>query len=817
MPEAKWPTITGLPNAYPYLLVTDSDLLDLERWAITGKPDFDYQAEEGSPKLQTLAALHEQNQDAEGTPLLYGPRGLNHALLSLPEDRTGEWHGRRAWEYVQPFIEKGESCFWTPTLWAEQAGSPRDAYNTRLVLPYVALAYNWAVGWWTREQRRSVRDFLLAGAAFVWPETNPTRQGAWSIDNPHDNFYWGHLYSSTMAVLALYYTEDSVADDADRQYAEKLLRVVEGRWLTQALPWLEAHSAYLLEGTNYGYETWGRILTCLEMLYRCDPAAPEGSLSWRAGTLLVSLAPKVMKVLAHLTAPDLATVAPLGGQTRVPFEAPISEYHLLVARLCREWEPKLSRAWEAAVTPHLQQDQVGWSFYAWQRYLTADPMAHPAESLLRASGSELACFDDKSGLVTVRSHWEEGASQVVYLHPSTIKSAHQDRALGQVHFHAGGQWLLGYGRACHGRVECRESEHNNVPVFWEFEANGDRGPLWGQAEIDEDLEAALHRDDQRRGGGTVFSEGEDSTTRIYQWSTVTTHAYARRKWSDEAGRAVGVTPNEYWKRSCVYVPALDLLIVRDVVKPKLGKGITVELPLTLPRGTVRGGLFVADSVRLTMAGERVHGLVTWAKTVSVNRGGKTHRAPDDRIAFGAKPLQGLHEVQDDPQSPQRGNRLQLQPKLWNKDSEVTFWYAATTATAVELETHLVADSSQGKASDYWSDCNLRGTVRSKVKDTLIVDWRGSDDPVDGKWFNLGPGKVTMGHLLLLGLEPSARYEFRNLGTGTAYPSSKGKIGHVFNVDQHGTALIYDADLRVPPGFKSLPRKNRCWWLRKVAS
>src|SRR5262249_61768105 len=122
-------------------------------------------------------------------------------------------------------------------------------YAVRNVLSDVSIAYDWCYGRLTPTLRSRFRAQLEEWADWVWPETNPSRVGGWSVENPGDNFYHGFMMTWLVG-LAL---------SGDSPKAQAYIDVALKRWNTQARPFMENYQpgGYMLEGTSYGKETPG--------------------------------------------------------------------------------------------------------------------------------------------------------------------------------------------------------------------------------------------------------------------------------------------------------------------------------------------------------------------------------------------------------------------------------------------------------------------------------------------------------------------------------------------------------------------------------
>src|SRR5579883_1617728 len=75
-------------------------------------------------------------------------------------------------------------------------------YNYRTVIPDVSAGLDWCYDKMTTAQHQQVATWLMDRADQIWPETNPAQVGAWAVDDPADNYYYGYLMSWPAALAA---------------------------------------------------------------------------------------------------------------------------------------------------------------------------------------------------------------------------------------------------------------------------------------------------------------------------------------------------------------------------------------------------------------------------------------------------------------------------------------------------------------------------------------------------------------------------------------------------------------------------------------
>lgn len=120
-----------------------------------------------------------------------------------------------------------------------------SAYPYRFNIPLVTMGLDWCYAGLTVAQRRQTASWLMDQADWVWPETNPSRQGAWGLW-PSSNYYWGFMQTGPAALAAL-------EDDTIPGRALRHRQLVLDRWNTEAVPYFagEGKGGAWAEGTNY--------------------------------------------------------------------------------------------------------------------------------------------------------------------------------------------------------------------------------------------------------------------------------------------------------------------------------------------------------------------------------------------------------------------------------------------------------------------------------------------------------------------------------------------------------------------------------------
>ncbi len=167
---------------------------------------------------------------------------MNYALVWL---MTGDAsYAQRAWSLMAQSMQSGL---------AQVTGD--SGYQSRNYFPASAIVYDWCKPWLSPAQKQALRLDMEACADWVFPITNPSRTGAWGVDDPGNNYHAGFM-TTWMTGLALL---------GDSPKAQGYIDEAKRRWSTMVTPYLKGAAAggCWAEGVNYGSATSGFYLDSL--------------------------------------------------------------------------------------------------------------------------------------------------------------------------------------------------------------------------------------------------------------------------------------------------------------------------------------------------------------------------------------------------------------------------------------------------------------------------------------------------------------------------------------------------------------------------
>ncbi len=127
-----------------------------------------------------------------------------------------------------------------------------SGYGVRFNLPLVTMGLDWCYDGLTVTQRQQAAMWLMNRADWTWPQSNPSRAGAWGTVNVKNNYYWGFMMTGPAALAA---AGDDIGVGAisgtDRPAYHRQLALT--KWNNQALPFFsgEGEGGAWSEGTNY--------------------------------------------------------------------------------------------------------------------------------------------------------------------------------------------------------------------------------------------------------------------------------------------------------------------------------------------------------------------------------------------------------------------------------------------------------------------------------------------------------------------------------------------------------------------------------------
>ncbi len=284
--------------------------------------------------------------------------------------------------------------------------TPDRGYPCRSYFPAAALCYDWLYSWMSPAQRTALQADLEANADWVWEETNPSRKGAWAIDNPGSNYYHGFMLT-LMAGLAL---------SGDSPKAQGYIDNAMHRWNTAVVPYLatQARGGYLFEGTNYGVSSLRSMLWYLmaQSTATDSPLLTPVSQGWVGDAC---------SQIINLTTPDLARLYP-GGDQPQNSGRPINDYDRGCMLIAASLNRPAAKWWLDNVFPNPDQQRNN----AWEEALWYPEEMVGGDYTKTWKGYS---FCRGAGLVQSRSDWGPNATQLFFQCGTTTES-HQDRNQG---------------------------------------------------------------------------------------------------------------------------------------------------------------------------------------------------------------------------------------------------------------------------------------------------------------------------------------------------------------------------------------------------
>jgi hypothetical protein len=150
----------------------------------------------------------------------------------------------------------------------------------------MAIGLDWLYPALTPAQRLSLVNALEQQGLWIWPETNPSRQGAWGTDSPGSNYFVGFLVGSWMAGLSLWGENPNAALllNVSRQKQDTMLTPYLAGW-GKGGHWPEDGSSYGAESTTLLFQAWEANRTATgEDLFAALPWGPEAVTATIHGT-----------------------------------------------------------------------------------------------------------------------------------------------------------------------------------------------------------------------------------------------------------------------------------------------------------------------------------------------------------------------------------------------------------------------------------------------------------------------------------------------------------------------------------------------------
>jgi hypothetical protein len=188
-----------------------------------------------------------------------------------------------------------------------------DDYGYRSTLPSITAGLDWCYNGLTVAQRQQTATWLMNQADFVWPESNPTRRGAWGVADVENNYYWGFMETGP-AALAAAGDDTGTGTISGTDRATYHMNLILSKWSNTALPFFASSIAggAGLEGT--GYDISGSIAKVADAFQTANQTMTT---PWLAQSMLWHI---------EYTTPNYKYFVPFGDQARVS-NAPMYIYN----------------------------------------------------------------------------------------------------------------------------------------------------------------------------------------------------------------------------------------------------------------------------------------------------------------------------------------------------------------------------------------------------------------------------------------------------------------------------------------------------------
>jgi hypothetical protein len=343
---------------------------------------------------------------AAGLPADWNVGIVNYALAYQMTANIN--YAQKAWDLMQESmgaglaqvssplpVEFAHPAIGTPTGTSEVSGD--SGYQARNYFPAACVCLDWLSPWLSSAQRSTLIADIETCADWIWPETTPSRKGAWGVDDPGSNYYQSFMFT-WLAGLALF---------GESGKAQGYLDNARRRWDTEVAPYLNslARGGVWPEGLGYGTGSTGFLLWYLLAHQSATGEDLIGATPWCTDAVTAML---------QFTTPSLTEKAPIGDLAA----GPLNDYARRVM-LAMSGHDGRCAAWLNRISP-ARNLQV---LTRWEEFLWAPPTGigpPPEPTFFRAPGI---------GLISSRTDWTPAATQLLAVAGLTTES-HQDRAQG---------------------------------------------------------------------------------------------------------------------------------------------------------------------------------------------------------------------------------------------------------------------------------------------------------------------------------------------------------------------------------------------------
>jgi len=278
-----------------------------------------------------------------------------------------------------------------------------DEYAYRYVLPDMAAGLDWCYAAMSTAQRQQVATWLMDRADFVWPDTNPSRLGAWAVADPADNYFPGFLTTWVAAIAA--YGDDTKTGTVSGSN-RPLYHVNLGlqKYNDEVLPWAASwgNGGMYAESTNYDLASTFHLAIILD-----GHKTATGQDLINASTPGSTFLHDSLYYDIYSTVPGLDQYYPLGDQSRQSMPD-LVDYNRMrayaaVADINDTTLAQYTKYWLDHINPNIGQ----WSFTSAWEFLYYNPAATSANYTTALPTSH---FVPGPGILFRRSDWTTSAT-----------------------------------------------------------------------------------------------------------------------------------------------------------------------------------------------------------------------------------------------------------------------------------------------------------------------------------------------------------------------------------------------------------------------
>jgi hypothetical protein len=325
-------------------------------------------------------------------------------------------------------------------------------YPYRSLLPEITEGLDWCYAELTVAQRRHAATWLMDAADWVWPESNPSRKGAWAVADVANNYYWGFMMTGPAALAAAGDdTGRGAVSGRDRTTYHQQLAL--NHWNSVVLPYLisDGVGGAGLEGT--GYDISGRIAQFADAFQTAGQAVATPWLS------------QAVQWHLHYTMPGGLYFAPLGDQARIS-NAPMYIYNretmlttIAAANAGSLLNSQVQR-WLALIgqVPSSPGDVAS----AANELVYYDPTAPSAADLSALPRSYLA---QGAGNFIYRQGWTDPSATVLVFESGPLRESHSSDDANGLMIWKGNFWISANANIySHSGIQQATANYNNLTV-----------------------------------------------------------------------------------------------------------------------------------------------------------------------------------------------------------------------------------------------------------------------------------------------------------------------------------------------------------------